>query len=329
MNTRLCRTGPGASRVASIGSRIGARIGAAMLLATAPALGRAQAATPSDSALRRAQRMVSEGVAVAGRAVVDSVLAASPTASPRYAEALFWRAALAESAAKAEQDYVRLTTQHALSPWAGEALLRLGQLQYARGERSLALSYFARLVVEHSETPLAAPGLFWKARVLLEQNDAAPACEALREAKGRALATAIELRNQIDYYAQRCVVNASAIESPPPTMASGGAAPAGAATGSVTPPPATAVPSPRTTPATAKGPDAGWSVQLAAFKTKTEATKMVRTLAQRGYDARVDGDAAPFRVRVGRYATRAAATAASGRMKKQGLKGGVVHQGPE
>lgn len=332
--------------------RSAARLGA--LLACLAATAAAQATMPADSVLRRAQRAVGEGNGAAGRAVVDSVLAATPTGSPRFAEALFWRAALAESATRAEQDYVRLTTEHALSPWAGEALLRLGQLQYARGERTLALKYFARLVVEHAETPLAAPGFFWKARVLLEQNDDASACEAFREAKARALPNAIELRNQIDYYAQRCAVEAApsvavtgAASGPPAPASAGstaaapaataptGTAPSGTAPAAIAPAApvlATTVtpsaPAPRPAPAVSKTPDPGWSVQLGAFRSSSEAAKVARALTQRGYAARVDGEVSPYRVRVGRYPTHAAAAGASARMKQKGLRGTVVRAGP-
>ena len=296
------------------------------MLSPLPAV-RAQAPAPADSVLRRAQRLVNEGSGTAGRTLLDSVLAATPTAAPRYAEALFWRAALGESATKAEQDYQRLTTEHALSPWAGEALLRLGQLQFARGERSVALRYFARLVVEHAETPLAAPGLFWKARVLLEQNDVGPACDALREAKARALPGAIELRNQVDYYAQRCTADATA-----PAGAAGGSTSGLPAAGSAPPggvAPATSSPTPSSGPrlAAARAPEAPWSVQVAAFRTRVEAAKSARALVQRGYEARVDGDEPPFRVRIGRYAARGDAAAALARMKKKKLAGTVVRSG--
>lgn len=325
--------------------RSAARLGA--LLACLAATAAAQATMPADSVLRRAQRAVGEGNGAAGRALVDSVLAATPTGSPRFAEALFWRAALGESATRAEQDYVRLTTEHALSPWAGEALLRLGQLQYARGERTLALKYFARLVVEHAETPLAAPGFFWKARVLLEQNDVAPACDAFREAKARALPNAIELRNQIDYYAQRCAVDAapnaavsgaasgtsapasagSTATAAAATAATAAATSAAAATAAATTVVPTA-PAPRPAPAVSKTQDPGWSVQLGAFRSSSEAAKVARGLTQRGYAARVDGEVSPYRVRVGRYPTQAAAAGASARMKKKGLRGTVVRAGP-
>jgi len=45
-------------------------------------------------------------------------------------------------------------------------------------------------------------------------------------------------------------------------------------------------------------------------------------------DARVDGEARPFRVRVGRYDTRAAANAALNRLKKAGHKGFVAEITP-
>lgn len=65
-------------------------------------------------------------------------------------------------------------------------------------------------------------------------------------------------------------------------------------------------------PAPAATPSGGmlWSVQIAAFPTAAEATSFAAEMRARGYDTRVDGTAAPFRVRFGRYATRATAAAA-------------------
>ena len=53
----------------------------------------------------------------------------------------------------------------------------------------------------------------------------------------------------------------------------------------------------------------GYSVQVAAYPTEAAASKFRETLAARGYDVRVWGTEAPFRVRVGRFATRAEASA--------------------
>ncbi len=47
-------------------------------------------------------------------------------------------------------------------------------------------------------------------------------------------------------------------------------------------------------------------------------------MAARGNQARIDGTAAPFRVRIGRYETRAAATRALTEIKAKGIDGFVA-----
>ncbi len=51
-------------------------------------------------------------------------------------------------------------------------------------------------------------------------------------------------------------------------------------------------------------------MQVAAWPTLEEAEKFAADIRARGYEVRIDGTAAPFRVRFGRYPTREAATAA-------------------
>jgi hypothetical protein len=61
-----------------------------------------------------------------------------------------------------------------------------------------------------------------------------------------------------------------------------------------------------------------WTVQIAAFPAASEAAAFAAVIRGRGYDARVDGTAAPFRVRFGYFATRAeAATAMDAYMRKE------------
>ena len=50
-------------------------------------------------------------------------------------------------------------------------------------------------------------------------------------------------------------------------------------------------------------------MQVAAFPTQSAADKFRESLAAKGYDVRVWGTEAPFRVRVGRFTTRAEANA--------------------
>jgi cell division protein FtsN len=65
-------------------------------------------------------------------------------------------------------------------------------------------------------------------------------------------------------------------------------------------------------------------VQVAAYNKKTEAQKLTSSLVKKGYDARVDGQDAPFRVRIGRYATAREAEAALSRIKAKHMEGFVV-----
>jgi cell division protein FtsN len=68
----------------------------------------------------------------------------------------------------------------------------------------------------------------------------------------------------------------------------------------------------------------GYSVQVAAYSRKSEADKLTASLVRRGYQARVDGEVAPFRVRIGRYATNKEAEDALSRIKAKHMDGFVV-----
>jgi len=71
-----------------------------------------------------------------------------------------------------------------------------------------------------------------------------------------------------------------------------------------------------------------WSVQIAAFPTAAEAVTFAAEVRDRGYDTRVDGVVAPFRVRFGRYATRAAAAAAMEAYKQKERSDAFLAQVP-
>ena len=86
----------------------------------------------SDSLFRRARRLVSEGNGATGRALVDSVLKGEAEGGKGYGDALFWRGALAETAADAERDYRRVIVEYPLSSYADDALLAIAELEQAR-----------------------------------------------------------------------------------------------------------------------------------------------------------------------------------------------------
>lgn len=76
------------------------------------------------------------------------------------------------------------------------------------------------------------------------------------------------------------------------------------------PRPAASAPRPAGGASSAASGTMAWSVQIAAFPTAGEAAAFAAEMRARGYETRVDGTTAPFRVRFGYYATRGAAAAA-------------------
>ena len=190
--------------------------------------------SPADSGIQRAQALVSQGHTDQGRSLVDSILGVTPPSSPAYASALYARASLATNADSAEDDYRRITVEYATSPRASDALLRLAQLELARGDRPQAADHLARLTreqlpgqsgVTYARTELQV-GLAY-----FDLQDLAHACAALAGARNATPATDVELRNRIDYNIQRCpraplepaTAASSASMSPPPAAASAAA----------------------------------------------------------------------------------------------------------
>ena len=168
-------------------------------LATAQAPSR-----PADPIFVRAQTLVSDGNGVAGRALIDSVIAKTPTTSQLYPQALFWRATLASNAADAESDYKHIVVDYPLAPQAEDALLRLAQLELARGDRDGALNHLQRIPRDYPRSKSLARASYWTARVMFEKNDIPNACAANANALAQADVSEIELRNQIQYQGQRC-----------------------------------------------------------------------------------------------------------------------------
>lgn len=302
-------------------------LGAALLLALGTSL-RAQnvaaqgsAVTPAaDSVFARARRLVTNGNGAAGRVLVDSMISAAIPDSPTYAEALYWRAALAASPSDAERDYRRLVVDYWYAPHLGDALLQLAQVEAARGDRAAAAGHLERFMLEapsHPDRPRAGLTL---ARLLFDQNDIPRGCTAWRQALNATPASAVELRNQLGYFSARCTANDVSAASRVPVIYPPGSQPtAGAVKDTIA--------SRRdSTTATSTG---RFTLQFAAYQTKAEATRLVSKLASRGVTARVVGTTKPYRVRVGRYETRAAAIAAQVQLKGKKLTALVTEIGSD
>lgn len=305
----------------------------AFLVATAAMFAPCQAQDPSaprvwDFALQRAQRLAGDGDLVGARAITDSILAASPEGSAAFIEALFRRATFAASADEARRDYLKIAVEFSLAPRSEDALLRLAQMELARGDRVAAKRYLDRLAREHADGKLRAQGQYWMGRALLEEGALPQACVAFSEARARLLAMDVELGNQISYYSRQCETVAKAEERrAAPDSALGGetsrrTAPAvgidSAVRGKVM-----AGRLPGRAAASRAVTGAAWSAQVAAYGVKAEAERVAQKLKARGLDARVT-DEKPFRVRLGRFARREEAAALVERLRSQKIAAIVV-----
>lgn len=286
--------------------RLGARRSAlGVLLAfglTAARPGAAQGTAATDSAeYARAQALVSSGEGAAGRALVDSILARTPSGSLRYAEGLYWRAALATSALDAERDYRRVAVEYPLSPRVPAALTRLAQLEMARGDRALARRHLERLLGEYPPADQRANAWYWLGRIAFESGETPRGCAALDSARASAPPGNVELANQIAGERRRCV------SLPAGRGVAYTNAPADA-------PASASIPASSVTK-TPIHPKQVYTVQVGAYPTRAAANKVRAALAGKGYPARVVPRGKLFGVRVGRYATHADAERTAARLK--------------
>ena len=261
-----------------------------------------------DSSITRITDLVSAGQRDSARTLTDSLVRSISPDAPRYVDLLFLRARTASSAADAEREYLRIAVEHSLSPRAPEALQALAALEYARGERTGARRHYDKLVRDYPGSREYVRASLWSGRLAIEDRDAS-GCATLQAARPKIAASDIELRNQFDYFIGQCSLL-------PPV--------------DTTSTPTSAAPSPRPIAAAAESTPAGteFSVQVAAYSARADATALANRLKSRGFDVRVVGTRAPYRVRIGRYATRALAVAALGRMRTSQVDGIVVEAEP-
>src|SRR5687768_4822152 len=132
------------------------------------------------------------------------MLRVTSATAPMYVEALYWRAVLATTAADAERDYRRVAIEYSLSPRAPEALLRLAQLEIARGQRDLAIGHLELLIREYPNAPTRPTASYWIAYALFSDGASADlprACAALADASVSAGPANLEVKNQVEFYA--------------------------------------------------------------------------------------------------------------------------------
>ena len=268
-------------------------------------------ATSIDSVFARARQLVVGGNGSAGRLLIDSVVAATSPDSQGYADAIYWRAALAATSADAERDYRRVIVEYPLSAHAGDALFQLAQIESARGDRPAAVIHLDRFLLENPTNAERGRAGLLLVRTSFDAGDAPHACIALGRAMRDVPPDQVELRNQLDYYSPRC----SNVDTTKAASGATGAAPATAKDTARR----DAVPAPK----------GKYTLQVASYNSKTDAEKLTSRLKARGLDARLIGATKVFRVRIGHYQTRAAATAAARELRAKKIDAFVTEIGAE
>jgi tetratricopeptide (TPR) repeat protein len=275
----------------------------------------------TDSIFARAKQLVVNGNGAAGRLLVDSVVAATDPESPTYAEALYWRAALAATSADAERDYRRLVVEYPLSPRSGEALFQLAQLEVARGDRPAATTHLDRFLLENPTSDDRGRAGLMLVRISFDQADPQHACAALRRALRDVPQAEVELHNQLDYYSPRC----ASVDS---TRAPSGSPARDSAHRDTTHRDSTKHDAGRRdSTAASHTSKARYTLQVAAYGSREDAERLAKRLKARGIDVRVAGTARLFRVRIGHYETRAAAAAAARELKAKKIDAFVTEIG--
>jgi hypothetical protein len=264
----------------------------------------AQSTSPAvDSVIGRAQQYAAENDSSASRRVLDSLIASAQATPLERAEATYWLARFAASAADRERTLGLLIVDFPFSPRISAALYELGMLELAHSDRDRAATHLTRFLSSTPEDSNRVSASLTLGKILLERGDLPRGCAVLLVGRGEVPESAIEIRNQFEFAVARCRgVDTTAVKPSPPA--------------------------PDTVPAVRK--TGAFTVQVAAYDQKAPAERLATMLRGQGLEARVVGTVKPFRVRVGRYATRADAEAASHRIDAIAKsKSFVVVAGPE
>jgi cell division septation protein DedD len=312
-----------------------------LLLAFASTTAKAQQADSAsrarlDSLYARARQLVLEGNGTVGRALIDSLVNTSAAGTPAHVDALFWRASLAGTASDAERDYRRIIVEYPLSVRSADALLSLAQLEIARGDRENAALHLQRFLLDHPESPERARASLSLGRMLIEQGRVARGCAVIGRGRGALSSDAVELRNQMDYYAQRCegVDTVEVVAAQPLRTDTGtpprGAPPRGAPPGTDTirkiaaPPVRQAVVPSSSAPAPVaprRDTAAPGTTATRPAPARDTTTKRADTAAKKPVTAPAPAPAAAsrFTVQVAAFETKAEADQLVDRLKKRGL----------
>lgn len=270
---------------------LAALIGAAATAAPDPV------AAQSDPALVAIVDLARTGLVDSARALIRGVLERTPPTDSSYAEVLYTSGLLAATEYDRRIALRRIVVEYSASGWADDALLLIGQVEYANGNPGLALAQFNRILSDYPSSALLPTAAFWGARAAADLRDGDAACRLAD--RGLAVPDVdVELANQLRFQRQRCV----ALQNQP--------APDSAPTTSARPTPAPPPPPPPPAASTR-----GIFVQAIAAPNSEKAAEIVAVMRELGYTAVVVVEGGYHKVRAGPFPSRTAAGAAQARIR--------------
>jgi cell division septation protein DedD len=261
----------------------------ALGLLTLPGLVPNRLAAQTNPRLVAVVRLAQEGLADSARGAVRRMLAATEPSDSLYPELLFTAGLVAATEFDRRISLRQVIVEYSTSDWADDALLLMGQVEYANSNPGAALSQFARLLADYPNSPLVPVAAFWGARAAGDLDNGPEACRIADLGLGSATDD-VEVKNQLQYQKQRC---AALIQKMPAPVQDSVSPPA------VTEAPPTPAPIPK-----------GFRVQVIAAPTQAKADQMIARLKAIGYAATTVREGGFFKVRAGPFTTRTEAQAA-------------------
>jgi len=299
MITEQAGTGTGGRRLRALAAS--RWFGVLLLLSAGPP---ARLPAQDHPRLVGALRLAQEGLGDSARASVSRLLASIEPVDTLYPQALYTRALVAADPREMRTDLQRVAVEYTSSNWADDALLRLALLDYAAGQLDASARNLERIELDHSTSPLYSRAAYWAGRVYFELRRPVDACRWLRQGRERA-GQDVELRNQLEYYAQRC----AGVPAGPDTATIAAATdPARRDSLPANPPPRLPADTARPPADTPRPP--AFRIQIAAVNTAAAADSIAGRARAAGVETVVVREAPYYKVRVGGYATRAEAAAA-------------------
>lgn len=292
------------------------RVGLVLLLL--PACPPVRLSAQTEPRLAQGVRLAQEGLGDSARGVIERVVQATDPSDTLYPQALYARAVVAANPQDMRRDLQRIAVEYSSSSWADDALVRLAQLDFASAELEGAARELERLRLDYPSSPLFSQASFWAARVYFDLRKPASACRWLAEGLPR-VGNDVELRNQLGYYDQRCAGVALDTAGGRADVRAGGQVGAADSTSVATAVTQTTDTTTRTAPdSLSAGPPArrsAFRIQIAAVNTRAAADSIAKRVTAAGFDPVVASEKGLFKIRVGRYATRAEAQAALPRVR--------------